>query len=191
MPPTPTNPTTSARNRLAALLAHHADVAAAALRADARTGLPEYRSGMDRAVELLDLHAAHLTADEETPAVRELLDSILSFEAEHPAAPEVARRVLGTTTPPASGERPDHALYTTLRKYGHTPAEAQQMIDTYTQTILNGQGVPAVDRATVLNEAANGLVTEGLPGCYWAADYLRRLAAEAQQPTAAETEARP
>ncbi|MFF4338123.1 hypothetical protein [[Kitasatospora] papulosa] len=73
------------------------------------------------------------------------------------AALAVARQVLGTTTgqpatapwPPAVVARPDHELYVTLRKHGLDPAPAQQMIDTYTQTILAGQGAPAVDRATV------------------------------------------
>ncbi|MEU5716588.1 hypothetical protein AB0G71_12485 [Streptomyces sp. NPDC020403] len=85
------------RDRLAALLAHHADVLAATLRTDALSGLPEYRDGVHRAAGLLGLHAEHLTADEETPAVRELLDSILAFEAERPDLAH-ARQVLGTTT---------------------------------------------------------------------------------------------
>ncbi|MFD9757982.1 hypothetical protein [[Kitasatospora] papulosa] len=51
--------------------------------------------------------------------------------------------------PPTGDQRPDHKLYTLLRRTGLTPEAAQQMIDTYTQTILAGQGAPAVDRATV------------------------------------------
>ncbi|MEV0443522.1 hypothetical protein AB0I46_31850 [Streptomyces spectabilis] len=63
------------RGKLAALLAHHADALAARWRtADG--------PGSWVAVSTLDSHAAELTADEETPAVRELLDSILSFNAE-------------------------------------------------------------------------------------------------------------
>ncbi|ARF62864.1 hypothetical protein B1H20_16815 [Streptomyces violaceoruber] len=88
-------PADTARDRLAALLAHHADTIAAALRADARTGLPENRAGVGRAAELLDLHAAHLTEDEETLVVQELLDSILEFEAARPtehAAHVIAER---------------------------------------------------------------------------------------------------
>ncbi|MFE1515853.1 hypothetical protein ACFW9I_03290, partial [[Kitasatospora] papulosa] len=69
----------------------------------------------------------------------------------------VARRVLGTTTgqpatapwPPTGDQRPDHALYTLLRRAGLTPEAAQQEIDTYTQTILAGQTAPTVDPATV------------------------------------------
>lgn len=106
--PTPASdrPTDLLRDRLAGLLAHHADVIAATLRVDAKTGLPEYREGVSRAAELLDLHAAHLTESEKTPATRELLDSILAFEDDHPAL-AVARQLLGTTTNegPATEER--------------------------------------------------------------------------------------
>ncbi|MGC5400187.1 hypothetical protein ACPXCP_31160 [Streptomyces sp. DT20] len=76
-----TTPTTD-RNGLAALLAHHADVLAAHWDAV----IP------DPAAYSLRVHAGELTADEETPFVRELLDSILAFETEPPA-----RLVLGTT----------------------------------------------------------------------------------------------
>lgn len=73
------------------------------------------------------------------------------------AALAVARQILGTTTmqpatapwPPTGDQRPDHALYTLLRRVGLTPEAAQQEIDTYTQTILARQTAPAVDRATV------------------------------------------
>jgi len=154
-----------------------------------------------------------------------------------------ARRVLGTTTgqpatapwPPTGVERPDHALYTLLRKAGLTPEAAQQKIDTYTQTILARQTAPAptVDRAAVLNEDAEGGELVCVDECGWCdacgmepfgtsaegwreaarflrrtarespdflgairgarliEDELRRLAAEAQQPTPAETETRP
>ena len=121
-----------------------------------------------------------------------------------------ARRVLGTTTgqpatapwPPTGVERPDHELYTLLRRTGLTPEAAQQKIDTYTQTIRT-QPAPAVNRAAVLNERAdffegvlrNAADPEGDPR-YWSAisDVIRGLrqqAAEAQQPTPAETETRP
>jgi hypothetical protein len=80
---------TTDRDRLAALLAHHADVLAARWRA---TDGP----GSWVAASTLESHAAELTADEETPAVRELLDSILAFEAEHPAE---------TTAPPAPADQ--------------------------------------------------------------------------------------
>ncbi|MGW5477657.1 hypothetical protein [Streptomyces sp. NPDC004008] len=69
------------RNQLAALLAHHADVLAANLRMDGTTGLPENSAGIKRGAELLDLHAEHLTAEEECAPVSELLDSILAFPA--------------------------------------------------------------------------------------------------------------
>ncbi|MFE1515720.1 hypothetical protein ACFW9I_02625 [[Kitasatospora] papulosa] len=125
---------------------------------------------------------------------------------------------LGTTTgqpatapwPPAGVERPDHELYVTLRKHGLDPAPAQQMIDTYTQTILAGQGAPAVDRATVLNEAADALekraadltayaderasdaLEDRAQEWVWAAAMVRDMtdgaAAEAQQPTPDEDE---
>lgn len=77
---------TLTRSDLAVVLAHHADVVAAGLHADARTGLPELRAGVKRASELLTLHANALTADEETPAVAELLDSMLSCPVEQPPA---------------------------------------------------------------------------------------------------------
>ncbi|MER5678654.1 hypothetical protein ABT081_17105 [Streptomyces sp. NPDC002238] len=120
-----------------------------------------------------------------------------------------AQRVLGTTTgqpatapwPPTGDQRPDHGLYTLLRRVGLTPEAAQQEIDTYTQTILARQTpAPAVDRATVLNERAdffegvlrNAADPEGDPR-YWSAisDVIRGLrqqAAEAQQPTPAVAE---
>ncbi|MFE0079203.1 hypothetical protein [[Kitasatospora] papulosa] len=120
-----------------------------------------------------------------------------------------ARRVLGTTGqpatapwPPAGDQRPDHELYVTLRKTGLDPAPAQQMIDTYTQTILARQGAPAVERATVLSENERTMLTYALDQAQehiWSEDgftdedqaavtSLRRLAAEAQQPTPAETD---
>ncbi|MDQ0809884.1 antitoxin (DNA-binding transcriptional repressor) of toxin-antitoxin stability system [Streptomyces sp. B3I7] len=75
---------TLTRDQLAAALAHHADVLAASLRTDRRTGLPEYAPGLQRATELLDLHAEHLTAETERPAVAELLDSMLTFHSGWP-----------------------------------------------------------------------------------------------------------
>jgi hypothetical protein len=185
MSPTPTNPTTSARNRLAALLAHHADVAAAALRADARTGLPEYRSGMDRAVELLDLHAAHLTADKETPAVRELLDSILAFEAERPDLAH-ARQVLGTTTgqPESEGTAVDRegAELVCVDQCGCCDACG-----------MEPYGTPAEgwrDAARFLRRTSRESpdFLGAIRGARLIEDELRRLADEAQQPTPAVAE---
>ncbi|WAL93947.1 hypothetical protein [Streptomyces sp. Je 1-369] len=78
-PPAPAGRITLNRDQLAALLAHHADVIAARWRESPGRGAWV-------AASALDSHAADLTADEETPAVRKLLDSMLSFETEHPAA---------------------------------------------------------------------------------------------------------
>jgi hypothetical protein len=60
------------RDQLAALLAHHADVLAAQLRTE-----PARDNWI--AAARLDAHAAALTAEEESPAVAELLDSMLAF----------------------------------------------------------------------------------------------------------------
>ncbi|MGW2533533.1 hypothetical protein ACWCTD_03445 [Streptomyces sp. NPDC001499] len=117
---------------------------------------------------------------------------------------------LGTTTgqpatapwPPTGVERPDHALYTLLRRAGLTPEAAQQEIDTYTQTILARQTAPAVDPTTVLTPAEGQFLAFALDqaaeelslGAGFtveaaaALDRLRRLAAEAQQPTPAAAE---
>ncbi|MER8083813.1 DUF6011 domain-containing protein [Streptomyces sp. NPDC094048] len=85
-------PDTTDRNRFAALLAHHADVIAARWHfAAPGPGAWEVAASL-----ALTSHANELTDDEETPAVRELLDSIMAFEAEHPAEPP-ARQALGTT----------------------------------------------------------------------------------------------
>lgn len=75
----PADAITVTRDQLAALLAHHADVIA--------TRWDAYAP--DPAAYALRTHAGELTADEETPFVRELLDSMLSFEAEAatPSAP--------------------------------------------------------------------------------------------------------
>lgn len=89
----PADHITLTRDRLAALLAHHADVIAAHWRAVA----PWNRAAAQR----LDEHAHALTADEETPAVRELLDSILTFDTEQqpPATPTLP----ASTAPFAAG----------------------------------------------------------------------------------------
>ncbi|MFE7547035.1 hypothetical protein [Streptomyces gardneri] len=71
---------TVTRDQLAALLAHHADVLAA--RWDAYAP--------DPAAYALRTHAGELTAEKETPAVAELLDSMLSFRA-----PAAARQTTG------------------------------------------------------------------------------------------------
>lgn len=78
LPAAPSDRVTLTRDHLAALLAHHADVIAS--RWDAYAP--------DPAAYALRRHADELTADEETTAVRELLDSIMSFTAEQqPAVP--------------------------------------------------------------------------------------------------------
>lgn len=78
-PSTPADRITLNRDQLAALLAHHADVLASRWRA---TEGP----GSWVAASTLESHAAELTADEETPAVRELLDSVMAFNAEQQPA---------------------------------------------------------------------------------------------------------
>ncbi|QFQ97438.1 hypothetical protein F9278_15830 [Streptomyces phaeolivaceus] len=69
---------TITRSDLAAILAHHADVIAAQFRAVS----PWQRA----AAQQLDEHAHALTADKETPAVAELLDSALSCPIDQPPA---------------------------------------------------------------------------------------------------------
>ena len=110
-----------------------------------------------------------------------------------------ARRVLGTTTgqpatapwPPTGVERPDHELYTLLRRTGLTPEAAQQEIDTYTQTILaEGDGLRARFEALAADWEQRG--EYGDASLTWGARGIRAvLADEAQQPTPAETETRP
>ncbi|MFD9834474.1 hypothetical protein [[Kitasatospora] papulosa] len=104
------------------------------------------RSAAQRALESLD----DLIANTTDPGVEAL-----------GARYELARE-LSTTTgqpatapwPPTGDQRPDHGLYTLLRRAGLTPEAAQQEIDTYTQTIRT-QPAPAADRTTVLREAAD------------------------------------
>ena len=67
--------------------------------------------------------------------------------------------------PPTGVERPDHKLYTLLRRTGLTPEAAQQEIDTYTQTILAGQGAPAIDRAGLRDRIAE--VLAAADGVIW------------------------
>lgn len=94
------------------------------------------------------LYEALTTGVKQAQVRQHLIDQhrdAVAYEANH-----AARQVLGTTTgqpettpwPPVSGERPDHELYTTLRKTGLDPGPAQQMIDTYTRTIRTGQPTP-------------------------------------------------
>lgn len=91
--------TPTTRNGLAALLAHHADVLAARWYAVA----PGPGAWEVAAALALRDHASDLTAEEETPFVREFLDSVLAFEAD-----EEARQVLGTTDQqPATADRRD------------------------------------------------------------------------------------
>ncbi|MEU9611839.1 hypothetical protein AB0D56_09840 [Streptomyces sp. NPDC048209] len=185
MSPTPTNPTT--------LLREAADRLRAARFSGAITATPTVAALIGARLPLADWleaeAAAPITAQHSTRCVDPQCTTL--------AALAVARRVLGTpTTPAASDERPDHALYTTLRKYGHTPAEAQQMIDTYTQTILTRQGAHAADRADLRDrittaiskwhrDPEQSLYSQGADAV------LAVLAAEAQQPAPAETEAHP
>ncbi|MFD9763217.1 hypothetical protein ACFWXI_06690 [[Kitasatospora] papulosa] len=91
--------------------------------------------------------------------------------------------------PPAVVARPDHELYVTLRKAGLDPAPAQQMIDTYTQTILaSGDGLRARCEALAADWEKRG--EYGDASLTWGARGIRAvLAAEAQQPTPAKTEA--
>ena len=182
MSPTPTNPTT--------LLREAADRLRAARFSGAITATPTVAALIGARLPLADWleaeAAAPITAQHSTRCVDPQCTTL--------AALAVARRVLGTpTTPAASDERPDHALYTTLRKYGHTPAEAQQMIDTYTQTILTRQGAHAADRADLRDrittaiskwhrDPEQSLYSQGADAV------LAVLAAEAQQPAPAETE---
>lgn len=101
------------RSQLAALLAHHADVLAANIRSNKATGLAEHYLGMGRAAGLLDLHANALTADEETPAVAELLDAILTFptgqpdqaDAQPPAGQPALRDRIAQALADATGDR--------------------------------------------------------------------------------------
>jgi len=81
-------PITLNRDQLAALLAHHADTLAAQLRTD---------TARDAwiAAERLDAHALALTADQEAPAVAELLDSMLTFRVEQPVEEQPAAEACG------------------------------------------------------------------------------------------------
>ncbi|MFF9894935.1 hypothetical protein [Streptomyces longispororuber] len=100
MTTSPTDRVTLNRDQLAALLAHHADVIAARWRESPGRGAWV-------AASALDSHAADLTADEETPAVRELLDSMLSFEAEHHTASSAlaSQPSIRDTMGPADGQQ--------------------------------------------------------------------------------------
>ncbi|MFI1677018.1 hypothetical protein [Streptomyces sp. NPDC020607] len=126
------------RDQLAALLAHHADTIAA-----------RWRESPGRsawvAASALDSHAADLTADEETPAVRKLLDSMLSFETEHPAA----------LSAPAVRDRVAQAI---AADDGHPwetiSADTQQHYRDNADAVLAVLPAPA-DRAAVLHEAAD------------------------------------
>ncbi|MFD9752641.1 hypothetical protein ACFWYQ_21280 [[Kitasatospora] papulosa] len=154
--------------------------------------------------------AAWLEAEAAAPITAQHSTRCVDPQCTTLAALTVARRVLGTATgqpatapwPPAGDQRPDHKLYTLLRRVGLAPEAAQQEIDTYTRAILARQGAPAVDRATVLTPAEGHFLAFALDqaaeelslGAGFtveaaaALDRLRRLAAEAQQPTPAETE---
>ncbi len=169
----PADHITLTRDQLAALLAHHADVIAA-----------RWRESPGRsawvAASALDSHAADLTASEETPAVAELLDSMLSFEAE-PAAPS------------APADRRDPA------KYHCDDCDHAFVAPTDTESCICSCGTRAwretpADRAAVLREAADIVGNDDGCGCGGCdscvpntlAAELRRMADEAQQtePTA-------
>ncbi|MGV2914604.1 hypothetical protein [Streptomyces alfalfae] len=165
----PADRITLTRDQLAALLAHHADVLAARWRASPGRGAWV-------AASALDSHAADLTADEETPAVRELLDSLLLFEAEHRAAPSA----------PADRDLRDRIV--------QALDECRSLIPTaQADAVLAVLPAPA-DRAAVLREAADIVGNDDDCGCGGCdscvpntrAAELRRMADEAQQtePTA-------
>lgn len=194
-------PAPTGRDRLAALLAHHTDLLAAHLRTN---------PARDRwiAAEQLDTHALALTADEETPAVRQLLDDILAFDAEHP-----------TTAPPAPADREHIAQALTAAAHdcdgdcGLTEADCRAAhpivvsatvgdtvhidgpVEAIADAVLAVLPSPA-DRVAVLREAADELFArcpalgrdDALPKCPCvAAKELRRMADEAQQTRDYET----
>lgn len=207
MSPTPTNP--------AALLREAAD-RAREIGDPLHTALALWLSCERRMAEF-----AHLWTEREacgwcdTPAAghaltvaRQILGTSVCPECGTSGACNGGPCPLGTTTgqpatapwPPTGDQRPDHELYVTLRKAGLDPAPAQQMIDTYTQTILAVLPTPAVDRATVADALADADGWEWAPGFDKTRSpsyqgYLRQadavlavLAAEAQQPTPDETD---
>ncbi|WP_406188958.1 hypothetical protein [[Kitasatospora] papulosa] len=200
MPPTPTNP--------AALLREAAEKLRAARFSGAITATPTVAALIGARLPL----ANWLEAEAAAPITAQHSTRCVDPQCTTLAALTVARRVLGTTntetecpecgttgacnggpcplttTPAASGERPDHALYTALRKYGHTPETAQQMIDNYTRAIrTRGDGLRARFEALAADWEQRG--EYGDVSLTWGARGIRDvLAAEARQPAPAETE---
>ncbi|GGV46090.1 hypothetical protein [Streptomyces spectabilis] len=122
-PSAPADSVTLTRGQLAALLAHHADVLAARWHAVA----PGAGAWEVAAAYSLRGHAAELTADEETPAVRELLVSVLTFNAEQqPAA-----------VPPvlADAERRDRYA-TAIRQAGDTAYGNRPFYEAITDAVI-------------------------------------------------------
>ncbi|MFE7360688.1 hypothetical protein [[Kitasatospora] papulosa] len=179
MSPTPTNP--------AALLREAAD--------QLRDVAPQISGPL---AGLADPVAAWLEAEAAAPITAEHSTRCVDPQCTTLAALTVARRVLGTTTmqpatapwPPTGDQRPDHGLYTLLRRAGLTPEAAQQEIDTYTQTILaSGDGLRARFEALAADWEKRG--EYGDVSLTWGARGIRAvLAAEAQQQQP-ETEAAP
>ncbi|WP_309029063.1 hypothetical protein [Streptomyces alfalfae] len=181
MPSAPVSPPadriTLTRDQLTALLAHHADTIAARWDAVA----PGAGAWEVAAAHSLRGHAAELVAPTERPAVAELLDSMLSFEAEHRAAPS------------APADRRDPA------KYHCDDCNHAFVAPTDTESCICSCGTRAwrekpADRAAVLREAADIVGNDDDCGCGGCdscvpntlAAKLRRMADEAQQtePTA-------
>lgn len=162
------------RDQLAALLAHHADTIAARWRESPGRGAWV-------AASALDSHAAELTADEETPAVAELLDSMLSFEVEHRTAPSA----------PTDGDLRDRIRRAICEASGFEWAPDWQEADEYGEhadAVLAVLPAPA-GRAAALNEAADAMDAHCEQyGVFGVGDRLRRMADEAQP---AEAEAHP
>ncbi|MFI5739129.1 hypothetical protein ACIA9I_12240 [Streptomyces anulatus] len=175
MPTTSDRPADQLRDRLAALLAHHADVLAS--RWDAYAP--------DPAAYSLRLHAAELTADEETPFIRELLDAAMTFEAERPAL-AVARQLLGTTSEDdrrcVCGDPVEWMTHPDGPGWIHSPGSDTRCLDARPVAV---PPAPA-DRAAVLRAEADRLDAADeatrprlAAGITWATSELRRLAGEA------------
>lgn len=166
-----TTPTTD-RNGLAALLAHHADVLATRWRESSGRGAWV-------AASTLDSHAAELTADEETPFIRDLLDSILAFETDR------ARLVPGTTdqqpvTAPAGTELRDRIRRAICKAEGFAWDTDMLEPDEYGEV---ADAVLAVLPAPT-DQAELRAEVERLRGLLWTkyGATPRRMADEAQQP---------
>ncbi|MGW0795969.1 hypothetical protein [Streptomyces sp. NPDC002692] len=73
-----TEPPQADRSWLTGSLAAHVDHLTAALRANAATGFPKDRTGMERAAKLLELHQSRLLAGDGSEGVKQLLDAMLN-----------------------------------------------------------------------------------------------------------------